>query len=159
MVETQKKVVSRNVAIALGIICIVLAVGLVGAIIQINYLNSQISSLNSRVSSLQNQISSLNSQITKLQKTPIGLETTYLYQYDEVAVNNTNSFTVYNVTVECWIVEATYNGRLKTLFNTYYVGTIEANTVFQFVPSASIIGEIANISDNETIQFTASGYA
>jgi nitrate reductase NapE component len=48
--ETKpKKMVARNVAIALGIICIVLVVGLVGAFA---YYASQISSLNSEVGNL-----------------------------------------------------------------------------------------------------------
>jgi len=86
---SEKKVVGRNVAIALGIICTLLAVGLVVAIV--NYtsiiisLNSQVSSkdsqiqtltsqknqlqtwLNSNVTSLNSQISSLNSTVTTLQ--------------------------------------------------------------------------------------------
>jgi uncharacterized coiled-coil protein SlyX len=82
---SEKKVVGRTVAIALGIICIILAVGLVGAIA--NYtsiisgkdntivsLNSQIttkdntiSSLNSQIASKDSQISSLNSEVTNLQ--------------------------------------------------------------------------------------------
>lgn len=51
-----KKLVSRNVAFALGIICIVLVVGLVGAFA---YYASQISSLNSQVSSLNSEVGSL----------------------------------------------------------------------------------------------------
>jgi hypothetical protein len=60
MVETQKKVVGRNVAIALGIICIILAVGIVGAIA--NY-SSIISGKDNNITNLQNQITSLTSQI------------------------------------------------------------------------------------------------
>ena len=47
--KPEKKVVSRTVAITLGIICIVLAVGLVGVIAD---LSLQISSLNSKVNDL-----------------------------------------------------------------------------------------------------------
>jgi len=46
---SEKKVVGRNVAIALGIICIILAAGLVGVIA---VYTSQINSLNSEVSDL-----------------------------------------------------------------------------------------------------------
>jgi len=72
---SQKKVVGRNVAIALGIVCIILAVGMVGAIAvyvprandqssTIASLNSQIASLNSQIADKDNTISSLHSQIT-----------------------------------------------------------------------------------------------
>jgi flagellar basal body-associated protein FliL len=43
--KSEKKVVGRTVAIALGIICIILVVGLSGAILQIFSLNSQVSDL------------------------------------------------------------------------------------------------------------------
>ena len=44
--ETKpKKMVSRNVAIALGIVCIILVVGLLGAILQISSLNSRVNDL------------------------------------------------------------------------------------------------------------------
>lgn len=83
--KQEKKVVGRTVVIALGIICIILAVGLVGAVANytsiiggkdstISSLNSQIttkdntiSNLNSQISSKDSQISSLNSQVTSLQ--------------------------------------------------------------------------------------------
>ena len=86
---SEKKVVGRKVAIALGIICTLLAVSLVVAIVNytsiITSLNSQISSkdsqiqtltsqknqlqtwLNGNVTSLNSQISSLNSTVTTLQ--------------------------------------------------------------------------------------------
>ncbi len=71
----ERKVVGRDIAIALTAICIILAVGLVAALIvylpangQIASLNAQlaqnsqtIAGLNSRISSLDSQLSSLNS--------------------------------------------------------------------------------------------------
>jgi len=85
----EKKVVDRKVAIALGIMCVVLAVGLVGVVAYytsiISGLNSQVSQLQtwlqenithyeSQITSLRNQIAdkdntiaSLNSQISQLQ--------------------------------------------------------------------------------------------
>ena len=73
-----KKVVGRNVAIALGIICILLAVGLVGAIAiyppmianqsrEISALTSENSQLKSQIVEKNNTISSLNSQKSDLQ--------------------------------------------------------------------------------------------
>jgi hypothetical protein len=77
---SEKKVVNRNVAIALGIMCILLANGLVGTIavytpmidnksntiairdLQIAELNSQIADKNNTILSLISQISSLQTQ-------------------------------------------------------------------------------------------------
>lgn len=89
---SEKKVVSRNIAIGIGVICIVLVAALIAIELdykstlnnkdsniislseQIDSLNSQIesynstiASLNSQISSLQNQSSSLSSQNTNLQ--------------------------------------------------------------------------------------------
>jgi uncharacterized coiled-coil protein SlyX len=65
--KQEKKVAGKNVAIALGIICIILAVGLVGAIADytsiISGKDNTISSLNSQITTKNNTISSLNSQI------------------------------------------------------------------------------------------------
>jgi cell division protein FtsL len=64
--KTIEKVVSRNTAIALGIICLVLAVGLVGTIAvytsTIAGKDSQISSLTTDKTNLQNQVTSLTSE-------------------------------------------------------------------------------------------------
>ena len=67
---SEKKTVRRSVAIALGIICIVLASGLVGALAYyvslvndkdnaISMLNSQISQLTLNITNLQNQVNSI----------------------------------------------------------------------------------------------------
>jgi len=93
---SEKKVVGRNVAIVLGIICVILAVGLVGAVAnytsiisgkdstiatknseiankdsQISnlqtWLNGNVSNLNSQINSLNSQISDLQNQVTNLQ--------------------------------------------------------------------------------------------
>jgi predicted PurR-regulated permease PerM len=65
---SEKKMVRRSVAIALGIGCIVVVACLVGAF---SYFiidkNNTISSLNSQVTNLRNQIDSLNLNITNLQ--------------------------------------------------------------------------------------------
>jgi len=66
----QKKIVSRTMVIALGMICIVLVAGLVGAIAvympMVSNLESQIAEKNSTILSLNSQVSSLNSQILSL---------------------------------------------------------------------------------------------
>jgi peptidoglycan hydrolase CwlO-like protein len=68
----------RTIAIALGIICIVLAVGLVGAVVNYTSIisgkdntiaskDSEIANKNSQIADKDNTISSLNSQISSLQ--------------------------------------------------------------------------------------------
>jgi len=65
MDETKpKKMVGRNVAIALGIICLVLLAGLVGGL---GYFTQVINDKNNTISSLNSQISQLHSNITDLQ--------------------------------------------------------------------------------------------
>jgi DNA-binding transcriptional ArsR family regulator len=68
---SEEKIAGRTVAIALGIICIVLAATLVGAFAYYVPLadsrNSTISSLNSQVTNLQNQIASDNITMVNLQ--------------------------------------------------------------------------------------------
>jgi outer membrane murein-binding lipoprotein Lpp len=67
----QRKIFSRTMVIVLGLICIILAAGLVGAIAvympMVSNLESQIAEKNSTISSLNSQISSLNSQVLALQ--------------------------------------------------------------------------------------------
>jgi outer membrane murein-binding lipoprotein Lpp len=67
----QRKIVSRTMVIALGLICIILAAGLVGAIAvympMVSSLESQIAEKNSTISSLNSQVSSLTSQVLALQ--------------------------------------------------------------------------------------------
>ena len=67
----QRKIVSRTMVIALGLICIILAAGIVGAIAfympMVSNLEFQIAEKNSAISSLNSQVSSLNSQILALQ--------------------------------------------------------------------------------------------
>jgi hypothetical protein len=67
----QKKIGGRKVAIMLGLICIVLAAGLVGAIAvympMVNSLESQIAEKDSTISSLNLQALSLTSQVSSLQ--------------------------------------------------------------------------------------------
>jgi outer membrane murein-binding lipoprotein Lpp len=69
--KSQRKIVSKAMVIALGLICIILAAGLVGAIAvympMASNLESQISEKDSTISSLNSQVSSLNSQVLALQ--------------------------------------------------------------------------------------------
>jgi predicted PurR-regulated permease PerM len=89
---SEKKVIGRNVAIALGIICIILAVGLVGAIAvytpMINDKNNTIDSLNSEVTSRDNTIASLNSQIITKNNTISSLNSQIASEDNTIASDN-----------------------------------------------------------------------
>ncbi len=68
---TERKVAGRKVAITLGAVCIILAVGLIVAVVaylpaadQINVLNAKIAEKNENISTLTAQIVSLTSQIS-----------------------------------------------------------------------------------------------
>lgn len=77
-VTNGKKVVSRTVAIGLGVVCVALAAGLVIALVlyapmvadlqsQLSDQDGTIASLNTQVSSLSTQVSSLSAQVASLQ--------------------------------------------------------------------------------------------
>jgi predicted PurR-regulated permease PerM len=89
---SEKKVIGRNVAIALGIICIILAVGLVGAIAvytpMINDKNNTIDSLNSEVTSRDSTIASLNSQIITKNNTISSLNSQIASENNTIASDN-----------------------------------------------------------------------
>jgi hypothetical protein len=67
---SEKKAVRRDIAIVLGTICIILAVGLVGMIVNYASIISgdrfTIASLDSQVSTLQNQVTTLQNQVNIL---------------------------------------------------------------------------------------------
>ncbi|HYB92933.1 MAG TPA: substrate-binding domain-containing protein [archaeon] len=63
--ETNKKVVSRNLTIVLAVLCIVILVSTVAVIV---WQASQITSTNNKVNSLNTQVTNLNTQVTNLTK-------------------------------------------------------------------------------------------
>ena len=69
--RSQKKIFGRTMVIALGMICIVLVAGLVGAIAvympMVNSLESQIAEKDNTILSLTSQVLSLTSQVSSLQ--------------------------------------------------------------------------------------------
>ena len=75
----NKKVVGRNVAVAFGIACIILAAGLIGVFAYympvLNDKNDTINSLNSHVSQLNNNVTDLQGQTNRLQANLDGNET------------------------------------------------------------------------------------
>lgn len=88
----EKEMVRRNVVIAVGIICMILAACLVGAfasyILVTNDKNNTISSLNSQMTNLQNQIQSDNSTINSLNSQIVELENQLASDNSTFASNN-----------------------------------------------------------------------
>ncbi|MEM3743852.1 MAG: hypothetical protein QXW43_04920 [Candidatus Methanomethyliaceae archaeon] len=104
---SEKKVVDRNVAIALGIICVLLAVGLVGAVMNytsiISGKDSTIASLNSQITNLKNQVNDLNSIIN--------LEKSTVWVSDQTVSQPAGSYTQ-------WKVSASYAGYVSVRVQT-----------------------------------------
>ena len=118
----QKKIVSRTMVIALGLICIVLAAGLVGAIAvympMVSNLESQIAEKNSTISSLNSQVSSLNSQVSSLQDN--------LEQVNSTILDYKNAIDAFNSQVEYYL-SILYLNESGYLFSPQ-VFTQDANT-------------------------------
>jgi predicted PurR-regulated permease PerM len=104
---SERKVVGRNVTIALGIICIILVVGLIVAVA--NY-TSIIKGKDDTIASLQNQVGDLNSIIN--------LEKSTVWVNDQTVSQPASSYTY-------WTVSADYAGYISvqvqtsTTTNTY----------------------------------------
>jgi hypothetical protein len=84
---SETKVVRSNVAVAVGIICVILGVGSVGAIAYytITSLNSQVTNLQSQLAGVQSQHNSLQSQYTSLQSQYNSLQSTYDLSQTQIA--------------------------------------------------------------------------
>lgn len=93
---SEKKVVSRNIAITLGIICIIFLVGLVGAVV--NY-TAMINSRDNTISTKDSQIQTLTNQKNQLQTCLDGnmtLLNTIIAERDHLQVWLDGNITYYN---------------------------------------------------------------
>ncbi|MBO3800993.1 MAG: hypothetical protein QW314_00370 [Thermoproteota archaeon] len=167
---SEKKVVDRNVAIALGIICVLLAVG-VGAVT--NYYTSIISekdntiaSLKSQIASKDSQISWLNSQITNLENqvndlnSIINLEKSTVLVYDQTVSQPAGSYTYWTVSasyagyVSVWVqtstTDKTYVRVIWSSHDVYYDHSItvgvSGTAVFPILPASSIEIIVGNLN-------------
>jgi hypothetical protein len=140
-----KKMVRRNVAVALGIICIVLAIGLVGAIAgytsMINGKDSTISSQASQISSYQNQVNNLTNTLDLSESTVwVNNQTisqaAYRYTFWTYSINNAGYV---SVNVQSSTTNNTYvtvNWYLDGIlyYNNVTVGT-SGRAVFPVLPT------------------------
>jgi len=112
---SEKKLVSRNVALALGIICIILVVvGLVGAV---TYIIPMINDKNSMISSLNTQISQLTTNNTNLQLWLDGNKT-QLNQTQTWLAGNITAYNSLQSTYNNYVIDHSYtNGEYQSLQN------------------------------------------
>jgi len=161
----KKKVVGRTAAIALGITCIILVVGLVGAVANytsiISGKDSTIASKDSQIGSLNSQVSSLTSQVDDLTDT-VNLAKSTIWVNDETVSQTAGGF---GISYTYWTVSASYAGYIlfnvqsSTTSNTYvrvvysaygvnYDTNINVGTggtaVFPVLPSSNIQVEVGN---------------
>jgi predicted PurR-regulated permease PerM len=85
---SEKKMVRRNVVVALGMVCVVVAAGLVGVFAYyVNDENNTISSLNSQISRLNSNVTNLQNQVTIQQKALNDLRNVTVATVDDIALN------------------------------------------------------------------------
>jgi outer membrane murein-binding lipoprotein Lpp len=175
---SEKKVVSRTVAIALGIICVIL----VGAVVvytsiisgkdntisslnfQITDKDSQISSLNTQKTSLQNQVNDLT-DITNLAKSTVWVSNQAVNQPASYYVHWTRSasyagYVLVNVqtsTTTNTYVRVIYSSHGVSYDNQIGVGT-GGTAVFPILPASSIEIRVGNSNwfdgASETVSIT-----
>jgi predicted PurR-regulated permease PerM len=153
--KPEKQVVGRTLAIALGIICIILAVGLVGAVA---YYTSIISGKDGTIASLNSQIDLLNSQmansndIVNLAKSTVWVNSqtisqsasSYTYWTPAFSANDAGyvSVNVQSSTTTNTYVEVIWSADGISYSNTITVGT-SGTAVFPVLPSTIEI-EVGN---------------
>ena len=150
----EEKMVSRKVAIALGIISVVLVASLIGTVV---YYNSIISQKDNTISSLQNQANSLNNQVNSLNNI-INLNQYTVWVNEQTVSQPAGSYTY-------WVYPANYAGYVvvsvqsSTTPNTYVgvywsshganyyynttVGT-SGTAVFPVLPTSSVYVVVGN---------------
>jgi len=95
--ESRRKVVGRGVVVALGVVCVVLAIGLAGAVANyistINMLNAIIASKNERIEQLQSAYDILEADYSELQNEYKFLQSEYrslLTDYNMLSASHDN---------------------------------------------------------------------
>jgi hypothetical protein len=149
---SEKKMVSRNVAFALGITCIILIAGLGGAFAY--YMidrDNTISALNSQISDKNNQISWLNTTATNLDNTVDNLND---------IINLHKSEDVYNTSI--FVTDPPFNGLdlPATFFDDMHtpIGFYGLSSSNNFVYSGYLIIQINSTSNDTYINYTCTSY-
>jgi hypothetical protein len=111
-----KLVISRNTAIAFGIICIILAVGMIVAFVSYSSMHSQIEDKDFQISSLNSQIADKDSQIQNLTSQKNELQDIVNLDKSIIWVNGTVSQPARQDTV--WTFTADYAGYVIVRFQS-----------------------------------------
>jgi cell division protein FtsL len=119
----EKKVGSRTIAIVLGVACIILAVGLVVALVAYLPSSSQIDSLNTQIAQKDQAIAGLNLQITSLQA--------------QINSLNSSSNNVAGLQDEITSLQ----GQIQSLYNVLYLNAsaiLVSNQAFSQEPNTNV---------------------
>jgi hypothetical protein len=157
----EKKVVGRSVAIAIGIICIILAVSLVGAFAyympMINDKNKTISSLNTQVSQLDSNVTSLQNQVTSDFTTIQEDNITIMSDKNTIAnlTNQLNQLTILQNLVTNESQTLISNESIGLPFNWFWIGNYTAGYISVQVSQSETYVRLTyssyGISHNNTI--------
>ena len=138
----QKKIFGRTMVIALGMICIVLVAGLVGAIAvympMVNSLESQIAEKNNTILSLNSQVLSLNSQVSSLQDNLEQINSTMSSYQD--AIQTYNSQISYYLSI-LYLNESGYLVTAQPLTQDANASTVVFNDILQYAGYVSVAVE------------------
>jgi DNA-binding transcriptional ArsR family regulator len=176
----QETLATRTISLALGIICILLAVTVVGAFAYyvplVDNKNTMIASLNSQVSNLQNQTDSYNASVANLQDQIYSLQSQIaelesIVSSDNVTIANLNSTQVSldakiaNLTneldlFETWVLNETVTLLNQTQASSMAQGSKDGlqltialeKTLFRLSEPVNVTLEVTNIS-NQSMDF------
>jgi predicted PurR-regulated permease PerM len=135
----ERKMVRRSVAIALGIICIILLVGLLGTIVLISSLNSQVNDLTITLN-LGKSTVWLND---KTVGQPASSYTSWTFSASELSYAGYASVNVQTSTTGNTYAEVIYSSHGVNYDNQISVGT-GATAVFPVLPASSIEIRVGN---------------
>jgi uncharacterized coiled-coil protein SlyX len=154
----RKKIVSRTMVIALGMICIVLVAGLVGAIAvympMVSNLESQIAEKDNTIFSLNSQVSSLNSQVSSLQANFEQLNST-IEDYQE-AIEAFNQQVSYYLSV-IYLNESGYLFATQTLTQDANASTVVYDDNIRYAGYVSVAVESNSTTTYALVMYSSYG--
>ena len=129
----QKNFINRTAAIAVAIICIILAASLVGVLAvylpMVNNLNSQITEKNSEIADLNSEISTLNSRVSSLQASEA---------QNEGTIKQLNT-TVKNLRARIDVLNSQIEGNLNIIYMNASGYLLEPTTFTQDANSSTML--------------------
>jgi len=161
----QKKIVGRRATIALGMMCIVLVAGLVGAIAvympmvnslesQIVEMDSQIAEKDSTISSLNNEIAALNSQISSFTNLIANYSYSLEQSHSEIDRLNSQIASYYSI---IYLNESEYLFETVTLTQNANTSTVVYSNIIEYAGYVCV--DIEESSSNTTyVQLVYSFY-